>query len=94
MWKYGRKVIESLLKRRTERPAIRAEFASRSEADSDRSDIRVFEAGLSAEQYGDYQQSTGNASQEKEGDRLIAILRFANITKSAPRLACLRAESI
>jgi hypothetical protein len=61
MWKYGRKVIESLLKRRTERPAIRAEFASRSEADSDRSDIRVFEAGLSAEQYGDYQQSTGNA---------------------------------
>lgn len=75
MWKYGRKVIESLLKRRTERPAIRAEFASRSEADSDRSDIRVFEAGLPAEQYGDYQQSTGNASQEKEGDRLIAIAK-------------------
>ena len=75
MWKYGRKVIESLLKRRTERPAICAEFAARSEADSDRSDIRVFEAGLSAEQYGDYEQSTGNAAQEKESNRLIAIAK-------------------
>ena len=75
MWRYGRKVIESLFKRRTECPAIRAEFASRSEADSDRSDIRVFEAGLSAEQYGDYEQSTGNAAQEKEGNRLIAIAK-------------------
>ena len=62
MWEYGRKVIESLFKRRTERPEIRAEFASRSEADCDRSDIRVFEAGLSAERYGDYEQSTGNAA--------------------------------
>ena len=75
MWKYGRKVIEALFKRRTECPAIRAEFASRSEADSDRSDIRVFEAGLSAEQYGDYEQSTGNAAQEKESNRLIAIAK-------------------
>ena len=57
------------------RSAIRAEFASRSEADSDRSDIRVFEAGLSAEQYGDYEQSTGNAAQEKESNRLIAIAK-------------------
>lgn len=75
MWKYGRKVIEALFKRRTECSAIRAEFASRSEADSDRSDIRVFEAGLSAEQYGDYEQSTGNAAQEKESNRLIAIAK-------------------
>ena len=75
MWEYGRKVIESLFKRRTERPEICAEFASRSEADSDRSDIRVFEAGLSAERYGDYEQSTGNAAQEKEGCRLISIAK-------------------
>lgn len=75
MWKYGRKVIDALFKRRTECSAIRAEFASRSEADSDRSDIRVFEAGLSAEQYGDYEQSTGNAAQEKESNRLIAIAK-------------------
>ena len=75
MWKYGRKVVNALFKRRTERPAICAEFASRSEADSDRSDIRVFEAGLSTEQYGDYEQSTGDAAQEKEGSRLIAIAK-------------------
>ena len=75
MWRYGRKVIEALFKRRTECPAIRAEFASRSEADSDRSDIRVFEAGLSTEQYGDYEQSTGNAAHEKESNRLIAIAK-------------------
>lgn len=37
--------------------------------------IRVFEAGLSAEQYGDYEQSTGNAAQEKESNRLIAIAK-------------------
>ena len=75
MWNYGRNVIEALFKRRTECPAIRAEFASRSEADRHSSDIRVFEAGLSAEQYGDYKQSTGNAAQEKESNRLIAIAK-------------------
>ena len=79
MWKYGRKVVESLFKRRTECPAIRAEFAPRSEADSDRSDIRVFETGLSAEQYGDYEQSTGNAAQEKESNRLISIAKANNL---------------
>ena len=79
MWKYGRKVIESLFKRRTERPAIRAEFASRSEADSDRSDIRMFETGLSAEQYGNYEQGTGNAAQENEGNRLIAIAKVNHL---------------
>lgn len=79
MWKYGRKVIESLFKRRTERPAIRAEFASRSEADSDRSDIRVLETGLSAEQYGNYEQGTGNAAQENEGNRLIAIAKVNHL---------------
>ena len=79
MWKYGRKVIESLFKRRTERPAIRAEFASRSEADSDRSDIRVLETGLSAEQYGNYEQGTGNAAQENEGNRLIAIAKVKHL---------------
>ena len=79
MWDYGRKVIESLFKRRTERPEIRAEFASRSEADSDRNNIRVFEAGLSAERYGDYEQSTGNAAQEEESNRLISIAKANNL---------------
>ncbi|MCR5573286.1 MAG: hypothetical protein K6F78_00505 [Bacteroidaceae bacterium] len=75
MWKYGRKIIDALFKRRTERIAICAELTTRSKADSDRSDIRVFEAGLSTEQHGDYEQSKGNAAQEKEGNRLIAIAK-------------------
>ena len=61
---YGHRLIETLFKRRSKRTAICAELASRSEADSDRSDIRVFEAGLSAQRYGDYEQGKGNAAQE------------------------------
>lgn len=75
MWKYGRTIIEALFKKRTKRFEIRAEFASRSEAFSDRSDIRVFETGLSAQQYGDYEQSKGNSAQENESNRLISIAK-------------------
>lgn len=73
MWKYGRKIIESIFKRRPERIPVCAELASRSEADSDRSDIGVFEIGLSTQQYGDYEQGTRVDAQEKEGLRLITI---------------------
>ena len=72
---YGHRIIETFFKRRAKRTAICAEFASRGEADSDRSDIGVFEVGLSAEQHGDYEQGTGVAAQEKEGQRLIAIAK-------------------
>lgn len=75
MWKYGRRVVDALFKRRTERITVCAELASRSEADSDRSDIRMFETGLSAQQYGNYEQGTRNAAQEKEGNRLISIAK-------------------
>lgn len=56
MKNYGHRIIGALFKGREKRPAICAEFASRREADRDHRDIRVFETGLSAEQYGDYQQ--------------------------------------
>lgn len=75
MWKYGRKVIDALFKRRTERTPVRAELERRGEADSSRSDIRVFEVGLSAERHGDYEQGTRNAAQTAEGARLIAIAK-------------------
>ena len=75
MWRNGRKIINCLFKRRTKCNDVRSKLESRDEANSDRSDIRVFEAGLSAEQYGDYEQSTGNAAQEKESNRLIAIAK-------------------
>ncbi len=71
MWHHGRKIINALFKKRTTSPAVRVEFESKIQADSDRSDIRVFEAPLSAEQYGDYEQGTGTAAQEKESRRLI-----------------------
>lgn len=75
MWQYGKRIIDNLIKKRTKRPPIRAELESRSEANSDRSDIGMFEVGLSIEQYGDYEQGSGNAAQEEESNRLIAIAK-------------------
>ena len=73
MWKYGKRIIDNLIKKRTKCTPVCAELESRREADSDRSDIGMFEVGLSAEQYGNYEQGSGDAAQEKEGNRLIAI---------------------
>ena len=75
MIKNGHTFIRSIFRRRAERTPVCAELASRSEADSDRSDIRMFEVGLSVKQHGDYEQSTGNAAQEAESSRLIAIAK-------------------
>ena len=75
MKSYGRKIIDYIFKRWEERPAICYEPERKVQADSDRSDIRVFEAPLSAEQYGDYEQGTGTAAQEKESRRLIDIAK-------------------
>ena len=75
MTKNGHNFIRSIFRRRTERTPVCAELASRSEADSDRSDIRMFEVGLSAKQSRDYEQSTGNAAQEAESNSLIAIAK-------------------
>lgn len=76
MWKnYGQKIISSLFKKWTDSTTVRVELESKVQADSDRSDIRVFEAGLPNEQYGDYEQSTRVAALEAEGARLIAIAK-------------------
>ena len=75
MTKNGHNFIRSIFRRRAERTPVCAELASRSEADSDRSDIRMFEVGLSAKQSRDYEQSTGIAAQEAESNRLIAIAK-------------------
>lgn len=75
MWHYGRKIINAIFKKRTGGTAVCAQFESKLQADSDRSDIRVFETGLPLEQYGDYEQSTGTAAQESESARLIAIAK-------------------
>ena len=74
MKSYGRKIIDYIFKRWTERPAICYEPERKVQADSDRSDIRVFETGLSTQQYGDNRQSTRTA-EEEECLRLIKIAK-------------------
>lgn len=75
MWQYGKRIIDNLFKRREKRTPVRAELESRSEAVSDRSDIGMFEVGLSAEQYGNYEQGSRTSAQEAEGNRLISIAK-------------------
>ena len=70
--KYGRKIIDYIFAKRSKRPAIRYELERKVQADSDRSDIRVFETGLSHQQHGDNRQSTRNA-EEAECHRLVDI---------------------
>ena len=73
-WNYGRKIIEALFAGRTKRAPVRAELESRREADRDRSDIRVFEAGLSAQQYGNHQQGARVAADEVAA-QLVSIAK-------------------
>ena len=84
MWRYGRKIIDNIFKKRRECVDLCAELECRSEADCDRRDIGVFEIGLSSEQYGDYEQGTGNAAYENESARIISIAKENGlyITKS------------
>ena len=74
MKNYGRKIIDYIFKKWPERPAICYEPEQKVQADSDRSDIRVFETGLSPQQYGDNRQSTRTA-EEEECLRLIRIAK-------------------
>lgn len=75
MWKYGKDIIRHLFEKWAEGKSVRVDLESKVQADSDRSDIRVYEAGLSPERYGDYEQGTGVAAQEAESKRLIAIAK-------------------
>lgn len=74
MKNYGRKIIDYIFKKRTERPAICYEPERKVQADSDRSDIRVFETRISTQQHGDNWQSPRNAEDE-ECRRLIGIAK-------------------
>ncbi len=79
MWKYGRKFIQNIFKKRSNRTFIYSGLATRVQADSDRSDIRMFEVGISSQRYGDYEQSTGATAQQIEGERLITIAKKCNL---------------
>lgn len=71
MWRYGKELVRHLFERRAEGRSVRVVLESKVQADSDRSDIRVLEAGLSPKRYGDYEHGTGAAAQEAESKRLI-----------------------
>ena len=74
MENYGRKIIDYIFKRWTEHPAICYEPERKVQADSDRSDIRVFETGVSAQPHGNIGQSSRTA-EEAECNRLIGIAK-------------------
>ena len=91
MKSYGRKIIDYIFKRWTERPAICYEPERKVQAYSNRSDIRVFETGLSTQQYGDNRQST-RIAEEEECLRLIKIAKeqglFLEKQRSHPGSLC------
>ena len=65
MKSYGRKIIDYIFKRWAERPAICYEPERKVQADSDRSDIRVFETGISPQRHGNIRQSSRAAEEEE-----------------------------
>ena len=75
MLEYGRKIINAVFNRREKCPPICAGLETKVAADSGRSDIRMFEIGLSAQQYGDYEQGTRTSTQEAIGANLISIAK-------------------
>ena len=74
MMSYGRKIIDYIFGKRSDCPAIHYECERKIQADSDRSDIRVFETGVSTQRHGDYWQGKRTA-EEEECHRLIRIAK-------------------
>lgn len=74
MKNYGRKIIDYIFGKRSDCASIHYECEQKIQADSDRSDIRVFETGVSSQRHGDYWQGKRNA-EEKECNRLIDIAK-------------------
>ncbi len=79
MWNHGRKIIDFIFKRRAIGKPVCVEFETRIQADCDRSDIGMFEIGLSSQQYGNHQQGKRVATQETESTRLISIAKKNNL---------------
>lgn len=78
MENYGRKIIDYIFKRWAECPAICYEPERKVQADSDRSDIRVFETGISPQRHGNIRQSS-RVAEEEECNRLISIAKENNL---------------
>ena len=78
MASYGRKLIQHLFKKRPNSPSICYRLERRAQADCDRSDIRVFEAGLPTQRHGDFGQSK-RATESQISDLLIDIAKRNNL---------------
>ena len=74
MENYGRKIIDYIFGKRSNGSRISYEREQKVQADSDRSDIRVFETGVSAQPHGNIGQSSRTA-EEAECNRLIGIAK-------------------
>ena len=74
MKSYGRKIIDYIFGKRSDSPAIHYECERKIQADSDRSDIRVFETGGSTQRHGDYWQGKRTA-EEEECHRLKVVAK-------------------
>ena len=74
MENYGRKIIDYIFGKRSNGSRISYEREQKVQADSDRSDIRVFETGVSAQRHGNIRQSSRTA-EEAECNRLIGIAK-------------------
>lgn len=60
MFNYGRKIIKYFFAKWTESNRLCYEYLPRIQADSHRSDIRVFETRISTQRYGDNLESTSD----------------------------------
>lgn len=78
MKNYGRKIINYIFSKRPDCTSIYYECEQKVQADRDRSDIRMFETGVSTQRHGDYWQSKRNA-EEEECNRLIEIAKANNL---------------
>ena len=78
MKNYGRKIIDYIFGKRSDGTSIHYEREQKVQANCDRSDIRVFETGVSSQRHGDNRQSTRNA-EEEECHRLIEIARAGGL---------------
>ena len=78
MENYGRKIIDYIFGKRSNSSAVSYEREQKIQANSDRSDIRVFETGISPQRHGNIRQSS-RAAEEEECYRLISIAKENNL---------------
>ena len=70
--------LSTIFGKRSNSSAVSYEREQKIQANSDRSDIRVFETGISPQRHGNIRQSS-RAAEEEECNRLISIAKENNL---------------